>query len=54
MFPSRWTWKTKKIIILSPVPYYELLVSAKKNTDRKRKKKKEENMDRTQTKLNAP
>ena len=30
---------------------YELLVSAKENTDTKRKKK---NKDRTQTKLNAP
>ena len=57
MFINGWKWITRKIIILSPVPSYESLVSAKKNTDRKRKKcesKKEKNTDRTQTKLNTP
>ena len=57
MFVSGWTWITREIIILSPVPSYESLVSAKENTDRKRKKcesKKEKNTDRTQTKLNTP
>ena len=38
MFVSEWLWKAKKIIIPSPVPSYESLVSAKENTDRKRKK----------------
>ena len=56
MFVSGWKWKTRKIMISSPVPPYETLVSIKENTDRKRKKerKKEKNMDKTQTKLNAP
>ena len=57
MFVSGWKWKTKKIIIPSPVPSYESLVSIKKNTDWKRKKtrmKDIENTDRTQTKLNTP
>ena len=56
MFVSGWKWKTRKIMISSPVPPYESLVSIKENTDRKRKKerKKEKNMDKTQTKLNAP
>ena len=53
MFVSGWKWKTRKIIIPSPVPSYESLVSVKENTDRKRKNK-EKNTDRTQTKLNAP
>ena len=38
MFVSRWKWKTRKIVIPSPVPSYELLVSVKKNIDRKSKK----------------
>ena len=55
MFVSRWKWKTRKIIIPSPVPSYESLVSVKENSDRKRKEnKKERNTDRTQTKLNIP
>ena len=58
MFVSGWKLKIKKIIISSPVPSYELLVSVKENTDRKRKKnqerKKEKSTDRTQTKMNAP
>ena len=55
MFVSWWKWKTRKIIIPSPVPSYESLVSVKKNSDRKRKEnKKERNTDRTQTKLNIP
>ena len=55
MFVSWWKWKTRKIIIPSPVPSYEWLVSVKENSDRKRKEnKKERNTDRTQTKLNIP
>ena len=55
MFVSWWKWKTRKIIIPSPVPSYESLVSVKENSDRKRKEnKKERNTDRTQTKLNIP
>ena len=55
MFVSWWKWKTRKIIIPSPVPSYESLVSVKENSDRKRKEnKKERNADRTQTKLNIP
>ena len=58
MFVSGWKRKTRKIIIPSTVPFYELLVFVKENTDRKRKRKqerkKEKNTDRTQTKLNAP
>ena len=38
MFVSRWKWKTRKIVIPSPVPSYESLVSVKENIDRKRKK----------------
>ena len=57
MFVSGWKWKTRKIIIPSPVPSYKSLVSVKENTDRKRKKKqekkKEKNTARTQTKLNT-
>ena len=52
MFVSGWKWKIKKIIISSPVPSYELLVSVKENTDRKRKKNKKQRKKRT--KLNAP
>ena len=55
MFVSWWKWKTRKIVIPSPVPSYESLVSVKENSDRKRKEnKKERNTDRTQTKLNIP
>ena len=57
MFVSGWKWKTRKIIIPSPVPSYESLVSVKENSDRKRKKqerKKEKNTDRAQTKWNTP
>ena len=52
---SGWMWKTRKIIIPSPVPSYKSLVSVKENTNRKEKKarKKEKNTERTQTKLNA-
>ena len=41
MFVSWWKWKTRKIIIPSPIPSYELLVSVKENTDRREKNKKE-------------
>ena len=34
--------ENKKIIIPSPVPFYESLVSVKENTDKKLKKKKKE------------
>ena len=34
--------ENKKIIIPSPVPFYESLVSVKENTDKKFKKKKKE------------
>ena len=57
MFIRWWKWKTTKIIISSPAPSYESLVSVKENIDRKIKKKerkKEKNADRTQTKLNVP
>ena len=40
MFVSGWEWKTRKIMIPSPVPSYESLVYVKENTDRKRKKKR--------------
>ena len=56
MFVSGWKRKTRKIIIPSTVPFYELLVFVKENADRKRKRKerkKEKNTDRSQTKLNA-
>ena len=46
MFVSGWKWKTRKIIIPSPVPSDGSLMSVKENTDRKRKKqerKKEKN-----------
>ena len=52
MFISGWKWKTRKIMIPSPVPFYESLASVKENTDTKRKKqerKKEKITDRTQT-----
>ena len=39
MFISGWKWKTTKIIISSPAPSYESLVSVKENIDRKIKKK---------------
>ena len=42
MFVSGWKWKTRKIIIPSPIPSYELLVSVKENTDRRREKNKKE------------
>ena len=42
MFVSRWKWKTIKIVIPSPIPSYESLVSVKENIDRKRKKNKKE------------
>ena len=48
MFVRGWKWKTRKIIIPSPVPSYESLVSVKENTDRRRKKQEKKN------KLNAP
>ena len=50
MSVSGWKRKTRKIIVSSPVPSYESLVSVKENTDRKRKKtrKKEKKV-----KLNA-
>ena len=62
MFVSWWKWKTRKIMIPSPVPYYKSLVSVIENIDNKRKKtkknkkekKKEKNADRKQTKLNPP
>ena len=58
MFVSGWKWKTRKIVLPSPVPSYESLVSVKENTHIKRKKKqerkKEKNADRTQIKLNTP
>ena len=55
MFDSGWKWKTRKIIIPSPIPSYELLVSVKENTDiRREKNKKEQNMDKTKNKLNTP
>ena len=38
MFVTGWKWKTKKIIIPSPVPFCKPLVSVKEITDRKRKK----------------
>ena len=41
MFINGWKWKTRKIIIPSPVPSYEALVSVMENTNKKRKKKQE-------------
>ena len=46
MFVSGWKWKTRKIIIPSPIPSYEALVSVKENTDKKRKKKQERKKER--------
>ena len=40
MFVSWWKWKTRKIMIPSPVPYYKSLVSVIENIDSKRKKNK--------------
>ena len=42
MFINGWKWKTRKIIIVSPVLSYKLLMSVKENTDRKRKKTRKE------------
>ena len=42
MLVSGWKWKTRKIIILSPIPSYESLVSVKENTHKKRKENKKE------------
>ena len=44
--------ENKKIIIPSPVPSYESLVSVMENTDRKRKRNSKERKNKT--KLNAP
>ena len=52
MFVGGWKWKTEKIIIPSPVPSYESLVSVMENTDRKRKRNSKERKNKT--KLNAP
>ena len=52
MFVSGWKWKTRKIIIPSPVPSYEFLMSVKENTDRKIKKNRKER--KKKIKLNAP
>ena len=52
MFVRGWKWKTRKIIIPSPFPSYESLVSVKENTDRKRKKNRKERKEKV--KLNAP
>ena len=46
MLVSGWKWKTRKIIIPSPIPSYEALVSVKENTDKKRKKKQERKKER--------
>ena len=57
MFISRWKWETGKIMIHSPfLLASESLMSVKQNSGRKIKKerKKVKNIDRTQTKLNAP
>ena len=45
--------ENKKIIIPSPVPFYESLVSVKENTDKKLKKKKRKKK-KTTNKLKAP
>ena len=45
--------ENKKIIIPSPVPFYESLVSVKENTDKKFKKKKRKKKTTT-NKLKAP
>ena len=52
MFVSGWKWKTRKIIIPSPVPSYESLVSVKENTDRKTKKQERKKKIRIEHKLN--
>ena len=52
MFVSGWKWKTRKIIIPSPVPSYESLVSVKENTDRKIKKQERKKKIRIEHKLN--
>ena len=49
MFVRGWKWKTRKIIIPSPVPSYESLVSVKENTDRKRKKTGKKERKKKQT-----
>ena len=46
--------ENKKIIIPSPVPFYESLVSVKENTDKKFKKKKKRKEKKTTNKLKAP
>ena len=46
--------ENKKIIIPSPVPFYESLVSVKENTDKKLKKKKKRKEKKTTNKLKAP
>ena len=47
--------ENKKIIIPSPVPFYESLVSVKENTDKKLKKKKKKRKEKkTTNKLKAP
>ena len=53
MFVSGWKWKTRKIIIPSPVPSDGSLMSVKENTDRKRKKQ-EGKKEKKPNKLNAP
>ena len=42
MFVSGWKWKPRKLIIPSPIPSYESLVSVKENTDKKEKRNKKE------------
>ena len=46
--------ENKKIIIPSPVPFYESLVSVKENADKKLKKKKKRKEKKTANKLKAP
>ena len=46
--------ENKKIIIPSPVPFYESLVSVKENTDKKLKKKKKRKEKKTTNKLKDP
>ena len=56
MFVSGWKWKTRKIMISSPVPRILRIVNVcQGNTDRKRKRedRMKKDTDRTQTKLNA-
>ena len=52
MLDSGWKGKTGKIMIPSPVPSYESLVSVKENTDRKIKKQERKKKIRIQHKLN--